>query len=73
MAKWREAFSVNTQTKLDEPELRSQEQLREFSSHIQRKSRSGCVLRGSMMRLAGCARSRHLAWMKDRLPKAKKC
>lgn len=73
-----EGLVVNiTQTKLDELELlRSQEQLREFSSHIQdaKEQERLRIAREVHDEIGGLltAIKIDLAWMKDRLPKSKK-
>ena len=73
-----EGLIVNvTQTKLDELELiRSQEQLREFSSHIQdaKEQERLRIAREVHDEIGGLltAIKMDLAWMKERLPKTKK-
>jgi signal transduction histidine kinase len=73
-----EGLVVNvTQTKLDELELvRSQEQLREFSSHIQdaKEQERLRIAREVHDEIGGLltAIKMDLAWMKERLPKSKK-
>jgi signal transduction histidine kinase len=77
MVEW-EGLVVNvTQTKLDEIELlRSQQQLREFSSHIQdaKEQERLRIAREVHDEIGGLltAIKMDLAWMKERLPKSKK-